>query len=53
VYWLRVREAYLTLWRESRRRIHRIEAAGKSPEQVAREVLDHLEQGGFLEEDGV
>lgn len=52
-YWQRVREAYLHLWRASPGRIRRIEAAGKSPEQVAREVLDHLEQGGFFEEGGV
>lgn len=51
-YWLRVREAYLTLWREAPGRILRIQSAGKSPEQVAQEVLGHLELGGLLEEGG-
>lgn len=51
-YWLRVREAYLTLWRESPSRIRRIETAGKSPEQVAQEILGHLELAGGREEGG-
>src|SRR5690606_23301555 len=43
-HWLRVREAYLDLWRQSPGRICRIETAGKPPEAVAQEVLAHVDR---------